>query len=662
MAPGLIRGGYVHDDGDGAHPSIGPFPMTRDADGVWATDPEDPRLASFAAFDHLPYIFRITRDDGSVRYRTDLYARCQIGAGATRPDGPWRGRLLDLDGVRGCSAVIDPDRITARFEEPVYPEQAWLAADAFWADEFDPSRPLPRRIEDLVIYELHLGALGFGRAGQGTIADAIALLDHLQGLGVNALELLPLAEFGGGGENWGYATSHYFAIEYGGGGRDKFKYLVRECHRLGIAVIMDVVYNHYAHDAERAEWLYDTPDHGRNPWYWYEGTPGDYPAFDAAVAPERRGTGGYLDNLSSGWAPRFGEPMVRGLFSSMALALVDEFHIDGFRVDQTTSIHAYNVLHADGRPVPRANRLGARLLREWTRALRLVRPEILLMAEDHSGWAAVTRPTESGGLGFDAVWYADFYHHLIGDGDGHEGHAKLLKQAGFGDDRPLPMGLFAAALAATGDGRVVYCESHDEAGNGPGTARNLVVAVNGAPLTGATRRAAEARCRCVFAITVFSAGTPMFLFGEEVGTDAPFLYGRVLEFKPDLDGLRRGSGAAMYAFYGDAIRLRLASPGLRTRAIEVLHVHDANRVIAFRRWSGGEDWVIIASLNNRPFAGGYEIRHPAIRGGDWRLALNSDDPTYGGDGTGGGGGMIAVRDGVLETVLPANAVLVLRRV
>ncbi|WP_058554441.1 alpha-amylase family glycosyl hydrolase [Thiohalocapsa sp. ML1] len=660
IPPAEIRGGYVHDDGDGAHPDLGPFAMSRGAGGVWETDPADPALASFAAFDHLPYLFRITKDDGQVAYRTDLYARCQIGAGATKPDGPWRGRLLDLDGVRGCSAVIDPDRVTALFEEPVYPEREWLDAADFWADEFDPARPVPRRIEDLVIYELHLGALGFGRPGPGTIADAIALLDHIEGVGANAVELLPMAEFGGGHENWGYATSHYFAIEYGGGGRDKLKFFIRACHRRGIAVIMDVVYNHYVHDGERAQWLYDTNDHARNPYYWYEGAPGDYPAFDAAVAPARQGTGGYLDNLSTGWAPRYGEPMVRKLFASMALSLLEEFHIDGFRVDQTTSIHAYNVLHADGRPVPAANQLGAKLLREWTRTLRLVRPDVMLMAEDHSDWDAVTLPADQGGLGFDAAWYADFYHHLVGDGDGHEDAAKLLKQAGFGDDRPLPMDRFAGALAASGSGKVVYCESHDEAGNGAGTARNIVVAINGAPLTGETRRWAEARCRCVFGITLFSAGTPMFLFGEEVGADAPFLYDRVLDFKPDLHGLREGAGAGMYAFYRDAIALRRRSPALCGRDIEVLHVHNANRVIAFRRWGDGEDWLVIATLGNRPFLAGYEIRHPAIQGGQWQVLLNSDALAYGGGGVGDGRRVVA-EDGSITALLPASSLVLLRR-
>jgi hypothetical protein len=93
---------------------------------------------------------------------------------------------------------------------------------------------------------------------------------------------------------------------------------------------------------------------------------------------------------------------------------------------------------------------------------------------------------------FDAVWYADFYHHLIGDTVKGSDYAKLIKTAGFGGDGPLAMDFFAGALQATSPSKVVYNESHDEAGNGTGTHRTIHVAVNGAPLIGATRRFAEA--------------------------------------------------------------------------------------------------------------------------------------------------------------------------
>ena len=108
----------------------------------------------------------------------------------------------------------------------------------------------------------------------------------------------------------------------------------------------------------------------------------------------------------------------------------------------------------------------------------------MLTAEDHSGWDKVTASLDAGGLGFDAAWYADFYHHLIGDTDKGSDYAKLLKTAGLGDDRALAMDYFAGALASSGGQKVVYSESHDEAGNGQGTDRTINTAVNGAPLDG----------------------------------------------------------------------------------------------------------------------------------------------------------------------------------
>ena len=84
------------------------------------------------------------------------------------------------------------------------------------------------------------------------MSDAIVFLDHLVDLGVNAVELLPMAEFSGT-VSWGYGDTHHFCIESSAGGRDKYRHFVRECHRRGIAVIQDVVYNHYDFEAERAQ-------------------------------------------------------------------------------------------------------------------------------------------------------------------------------------------------------------------------------------------------------------------------------------------------------------------------------------------------------------------------------------------------------------------------
>jgi 1,4-alpha-glucan branching enzyme len=174
--------------------------------------------------------------------------------------------------------VKDPDLVCREFKEPVYPEQNWQTLEEFWGGTSSTLVSRPNRVQDLVIYELHVGALGFGKPNNepGTLEDAVHFLDHLQLLDVNSVELLPMSEFGGGGAGWGYSTSHYFAIEYSGGGRDKYKHFVRECHRRGNAVIVDVVFNHYAHDAERAEWMYDCPvwADDENIYYWYQSSGG----------------------------------------------------------------------------------------------------------------------------------------------------------------------------------------------------------------------------------------------------------------------------------------------------------------------------------------------------------------------------------------------------
>ena len=660
---GDAESGYIWDDGRGVTQT---FPLKRGRDGVWSSDEGiSAALRRFSDFDHRPYMFRIINEQGRTVYRTDLYSRCQIGRGTVDPGNPkggekFSGRRQDLDGTVGCSVVVDPDHVTELFAEGVWPETRWLTEADFWELEFDALRPVPTRVEDLVLYELHVGGLGFGRrtesgdAAPGTLEDAIEHLDYLVDLGVNCVELLPMAEFEGWA-SWGYGSSHFCAVEYSGGGRDQFKHFVRECHRRGIAVVLDVVYNHYHHHAERAQWAYDSDAHEHNIYYWYEGHPDQYQGF------EPPGTGGYIDNLSTGYAPRFWEEMVRKLFISSAAALVTEFHVDGFRVDQTTSMHSYAVIHANGARADRANTFGATFLREWTRALRLLKPDVMLMAEDHSHWDAVTEPADEGGLGFDAVWYADFYHHLIGDGERGPEDARLVATAGLGDDRPLAMGLFGSALRASGKRKVVYHESHDEAGNARLSGRTLAVAVNRAPLRADTRRFAEARARVAVAMAMLSAGTPMFFMGEEIGAVQDYRYNDFIDHRENFPEARAGDGERLFRYYQDLIKLRHTYAALRSRHVEVVHVHDAHRVLAFIRSDGYEDLLVVASLANRAWLSGYQIEHDAIAGRSWREIFNSDAEAYGGSNVGNAGSILAAGGDGISAVIPANSVVVFRK-
>ena len=191
-------------------------------------------------------------------------------------------------------------------------------------------------------------------------------------------------------------------------------------------MIQDVCYNHFDGNAARAEWQYDSEAPEQNIYYWYEGKASDY------SSPE----GGYVDNGSSGSAPRYWEEVVRHLFISSAAAYLEEFHIDGFRVDLTQAFHRDNALHADGRILSNANLFGQKLLREWSRTLRMIRPNVMLIAEDHTGWNAVTQAAgrravwasaRRGSLPFTTTWSAARTCRAAG-----RGSSKLRERAATG--------------------------------------------------------------------------------------------------------------------------------------------------------------------------------------------------------------------------------------
>lgn len=645
---GHLSSGYIGNDGSGIDPDQPVVSLSPGAGGIWEGGPE----GDYAEFRSLPYMYRVVNAQDETVYRTDIFARNQIGRGNINPaQASWPGTVDSLDGTKSCSQVIDPDVVRRGFAStPAGEEPDLMPAEEFWAAEFTLGKPVPSRLEDLIIYELHIGSLGFGNARPGNLQDAILFLDHLTDLGINAVELLPMAEFSGN-LGWGYGDSHHFCIESSAGGRDKYRHFVRECHRRGIAVIQDVVYNHYDPDGERAQWQYDSTAPEQNIYYWYEGNPSDYSFPD----------GGYLDNGSTGYTPRFREEVVRQQFISSAAFLIEEMHVDGLRVDLTQAIHRDNALHADGRSIGSANLFGQKLLREWSRTLHMIRPSVILIAEDHTGWDAVTKLPAQGGLGFNGAWEVSFYHHLIGDSDMAGEKARLLKQAGYGFDGPLRMDWFAGALYNTQYRQVVFHESHDEAGNAGGTARTMMVAVNGAPLVDPTRSWAEARSRLCFGISLLSAGTPMFFMGEETGARKLYTYDNFLSAREDILGDRVGGGQALFRFYQDIITLRGRLSSLRSQNIDILHQSNNNRVVAFKRWTGGEQVIIVASLKDDPFENGYVLRKDtlAIPDAGWKEVFNSDAALYGGRNVGNRGAVIQSRQGTIELAIPASGFVVL---
>ena len=652
--------GYIADDGTGVDPSAAVMPLAPKPGGVWQSDlAATPALADFSRYLNRLFMYRITNEQGNVTYKVDIFSRNQVGRGATNPGGAhYQGSYLDVDGIVSCSVVSDPDLITSDFDDTGLVKQTLIPEEDFWATEYTAGHMPPRDLTDLVIYELHVGSLGFPSTAAGTFADALAFVDELTALGVNAVELLPVMEFDGQAQ-WGYGTSLFFCLQTSAGGGNQMKHFVRACHQRGLAVILDVVYNHFATaDNERSEWGYDSdpnvaPQH--NIWYWYQGLPADYPG---------NIDGGYLNNLSTGYTPRFSEENVRQMFTSSAAAILDDYHFDGLRVDLTDAIHQDNTLNWNGDTIGSANLYGIKFLRELARTVKMVNPQAFLIAEDHTGWSAMTQPLDQGGIGFDAVWYSDFYHHLIGDGNYGDNYAKLLKIAGYGAPGSLHMDYFAGALSATQYNTIAYHENHDEAGNDGATERTIVTAVNQAPLVGDTRKYAEARSRFAFGLSALSAGTPMFLMGEEIGAAKYFLYDNFFLNKEDLIGQRTADGRFLFRFYQDLIGLVTAKAAARSRALDVIYVHNDNRVIGFTRTAPGQQLLLLASLNDAPFDHGYVIATDPSRlpDGGWQEIFNSDAAAYGGDDVGNGGATLAVNGGQINAVIPAHGFVVFEKV
>jgi len=640
-----LASGYIDDNDKGIDPKMPVITLSKGDDGIWVSTP----VPSFAKkYEGRYYMYRIANALGQTTYKTDIFSRGLVGRGSIDPSaGPWDGTIATLDGTVSCSIITDPDTISSEFPLPEDRQPVLQNAADFWKDEFTEGKPIPTNIDDMVIYELHVGALGNTPGIAGTLQDAVNLLDYLVDLGINAIELLPMSEFFGS-VGWGYGDTHHMVIQSSAGGRDEYRYFIRECHKQGIAVIQDVVYNHYGQESQRAEWAYDSDLPEQNIYNYYIGNATDYGSPD----------GGYLDNDSTSFAPNYRETVVRQQFISAAVFLIDEMHIDGLRVDLTQAIHEFNVLHANGAPVPEANEFGCKFLREWGRTLRMLYPNVMLMAEDYSGWLTVTESPATGGFGFDAVWYADFFHALIG----YQGGSQLLLEAGFGDGRPLDMAGFSANLYQSQFNHVVFHINHDNAGANI-TNRTVVTAVNQAALTGSTRSYAEARSRVVAGLSILSAGTPLFFMGEEIAAQKPYRYNDFIDNREDLQGDRLGIGARMYLYYQQLLALNKQYESIRSKNIDILCADNTSRVIIFKRWAGTEQVLIAASLNNEDFPA-YMVITDAYRlpDGGWEEVFNSDAAEYGGSNTGNSGAVLPAQNGSMTMVIPANGLVVFVKV
>jgi 1,4-alpha-glucan branching enzyme len=440
---------------------------------------------------------------------------------------------------------------------------------------------------DLVIYELHVGTFSEGMHGRpGTLEGVRRRLDYLRGLGVGAIQLMPPFEFAGD-RSWGYNPAHPFAVESSYGPPDDLKLLVKAAHETGIAVLLDVVYNHLG-PSDLDLWQFDGwSENGKGGIYFYQD-----------------------DRSSTPWGqtrPDFGRSEVRGFLHDNAIQWLDEFRVDGLRWDATSYISS---IGGGGSRAPDLIRNGWRFMGETNAELADRFPGRLMIAEDMQADPAVTRPAAEGGAGFGAQWDGGFVTAV---------RAALVPSS----DADRDVAAVAHALAvdpADAFKRVIYTESHDENANGgsrvpeevwPGYAHSW---------------ASKKRATLGSALVMTAPGIPMLFQGQEL------VEGSWFSDEEGVDWGLRHRHAGLLQLHRDLISLRRnvvdVSRGLRGPNIVVHHVNLWDGVLAFHRWLEGgprDDVIVLVNFSATPLPD-YRVGVP--RGGRWRVRFNSDWDGY----------------------------------
>ncbi|MDQ6764903.1 MAG: malto-oligosyltrehalose trehalohydrolase [Verrucomicrobiota bacterium] len=524
--------------------------------------------------------------------------RYSFGETARWPDPASRWQP---NGVHGASAVIDP----ATFR---WSDQQWARS----------------AMRDLVIYELHVGAF----TSEGTFLSAIDRLDHLRKLGVTALELMPIGDFPGE-RNWGYDGVALYAPSRAYGHPDDLRSLVDAAHAHGLAVILDVVYNHFGPDGNYLGAYhpdYFSREH-KTPW-------GD----------------GF----------NFGEPAVRDFFADNAPYWMREFHIDGFRLDATHAIFDPSEQHIVAQISERVHQAGG-----------------FVIAEDERNEPALLRPSEDGGLGVNACWSDDFHHvvrvMLTGDREGYYSNfdgtpAELAETIAHGwlfRGRRQKCGTTRGGECSGLDPeQFVYCISnHDQTGN-----RAYGERLGHLVSPAAYRAASALLCLLPYTPLLFmgqewSAGNPFQFFtdhNEELARQvtsgrrrefrdfSAFRDPKLLEEIPDpqaretflnsklsWDECDNFTHAATLRLYQDCLALRRNHPALQRRERDnwrVVQVGNGAISVVFHDDRKQPLCAIVTDLIGQNSRTDFAAKLPTPESGTWKELFSSNALQYGGTG------------------------------
>ncbi len=510
------------------------------------------------------------------------------------------------EGPHGPSQVVDPDAYA-------WTDAAWRGVGA----------------EGQVLYELHVGTF----TPEGTWQAAARELPWLADLGVTIVELMPVCEFPGR-FGWGYDGVCLFAPTRLYGAPDDLRAFVDEAHRLRLGVLLDVVYNHFGPDGS---YLRALSEH-------------------------------YVGEVKSEWgdAPNFDGPHcgpVRELFAANAGYWIDEFHLDGLRLDATQQIFDRSARHVVADMVQRARQAAGE------RA-------VLVVAENEPQQARLARPCDAGGLGCDALWNDDFHHAARVALTGRA-------EAYFSDYRGAPQELVSAlvrgflfqgqrfawqdkARGAPADDLppaafVHYLQNHDQVANTPGGAR-------------LHRLTSPGRLRAMTAVLLLGPQTPLLFQGQEHAASSPFLYfadhqgelgrqvrdgraGFVSQFpsvaahrdalpdptdettfrrsKLDLRERDLPGHAEVVRLHRDLLRLRREDPALRAPRRGGLQGAVLGPEAFALRYTGdahGDRLLVVNLGRDLDLPGAAEPLLAPPEGARWARLWSSEDPAYGGAG------------------------------
>jgi maltooligosyltrehalose trehalohydrolase len=540
----------------------------------------------------------------SLPARAGMRYRFRLNGGeAALPDPASR---FQPEGPHGPSEIVDPG-------EFAWTDRAWHG----WARE------------QLVIYEIHVGTF----TPDGTWEAAARELPALAELGITCLEIMPVADFPGR-FGWGYDGVNLFAPTRLYGRPTDFRRFVDRAHALGIAVILDVVYNHFGPDGNYLK-LFSTAyftDRYDNEW-------GEAINFDG---PDSGST--------------------REFFVANAGYWIDEYHLDGLRLDATQAIFDRSedhIIAAVARQVRSAGR----------------GRNTFVVAENEPQHAKLARPAERGGYGLDALWNDDFHHSAMVALTGHH-------EAYYSDYRGRPREFVAAAkhgflyqgqryqwqrnargtptLDLSAESFVVFLQNHDQIANS-GTGERCHALTS------------PGRFRAMTAYFLLMPGIPMLFQGQEFGASSPFFYfadhesglsrdvreGRRLSLAQfpslatsemraqladpgDIDTFRRSvidlgerqRHTSIYALHRDLLELRRTDPvlGQRPCRIDGAALTDDAWMLRFFSQSG-TDRLLIVNLGRDLLLGpAPEPLLAPIEGQAWRLLWSSEAPVYGGSG------------------------------